>query len=48
MIDGSLYNGSSSSSSQPRIGSDNCVSCQSGTWPDPNSQRLAIIFNQNY
>ncbi len=41
MIDGTLSGtGSSNSSSQPRIGSDSCPPCQSGTWPDPNNQRL--------
>ncbi len=39
-IQGNLYGTvSSSTSSQPRIGSDNCITCQNGTWPDPNGQR---------
>ncbi len=43
-INGNLYGSSSSSSSQPRFGSEICISCQNGTWPDPDNQRLVIIL----
>ncbi|CAF4828802.1 unnamed protein product [Rotaria sp. Silwood1] len=38
-LNGSLWAPITSSSSQPRIGSEFCVQCQSGTWPDSSSQR---------
>ncbi|CAF3900474.1 unnamed protein product [Rotaria sordida] len=38
-LDGNLYTSITSSSSQPRIGNETCVQCQTGTWPDPAGQR---------
>ena len=38
-IEGNLYRGVSGTSDQPRVGSDDCVSCAVGTWPKPDGQR---------
>ena len=47
-IDGSLYDGLTNDSDQPRYGSEQCITCESGTWPDPDGQRLAISLIENY
>jgi hypothetical protein len=44
MLDGNLYSSVSTSASQPRIGGQACTSCQSGTWPDLDGQRLVAIL----
>jgi len=46
-IDGSLYSGISNSSSQPRVGAEQCTACQSGTWPDVYGQRLVVVLIEN-
>lgn len=41
-IEGNLYSRgptTSASSAQPRDGSDECIPCVDGTWPDPDGQR---------
>lgn len=39
-IEGNLYSATSPSpSDQPRVGSDSCIQCVSGTWPNPDGQR---------